>query len=159
MKQLSLILLLATSAYFACAPNAEKEPPKKAPVVQTTDSSAIKVALQMFEHFNKHDWAKMTALYSDPAEFKDPSLGTEIVKMTREETAKKYTELQGIFADVHDQVLAVYPSGDKHVVVEFVSTGTAPDGTKFKLPICTVFTIENGLITKDFTYYDNSQGE
>lgn len=31
----------------------------------------------------------------------------------------------------------------------------APDNSKFTLPICTVFTIENGLITQDFTYYDN----
>jgi hypothetical protein len=37
----------------------------------------------------------------------------------------------------------------------FVSTGTAPGSSKFGLPICTVFAIEIGLITKDFTYYDN----
>jgi ketosteroid isomerase-like protein len=54
-----------------------------------------------------------------------------------------------------DEVKAVYPSGENHIIVEFISTGTAPDNSKFELPICTIFTIENGKITKDFTYYDN----
>jgi hypothetical protein len=52
-------------------------------------------------------------------------------------------------------VIQTYPSGDKHIIVEFVSSGTAPDSSKFELAICTIFTIENGLITKDFTYFDN----
>jgi ketosteroid isomerase-like protein len=108
-----------------------------------------------FEQFNKHDWQKMAAMYSESADFKDPSLGTGIVKQTRAQTIKKYTELQQLFPDLHDEVIAVYPSEKNHVVVEFVSRGTAPDQTKFELPICTIFTIENGLITKDFTYYDN----
>ena len=62
-----------------------------------------------------------------------------------------------MFPDIKDRIVNIYPSGDKHVVVEFISTGTAPDGTKFELPICTIFTIENGKITKDFTYFDNSE--
>ena len=57
--------------------------------------------------------------------------------------------------DVKDKVIQTYPSGDNHIIVEFVSSGTAPDNSKFELPICTIFTIENGLITKDFTYFDN----
>ena len=60
-----------------------------------------------------------------------------------------------IFPDLHDKVIQIYPSGENHIIVEFVSTGTAPDNSKFELPICTIFTIENGLITKDFTYFDN----
>ena len=54
-------------------------------------------------------------------------------------------------------MVAVYPSGDKNVIVEFVSKGTLPDQSKFELPICTIFTIENGKITKDYTYFDNSK--
>ena len=38
---------------------------------------------------------------------------------------------------------------------KFVSTGTAPDNSKLELPICTIFKIENGLITKDFIYFVN----
>lgn len=114
-----------------------------------------KLVHQYFERFNKHDWKAMAAMYSDTADFKDPSLGQGVVKQTREQTITKYTELGKTFPDVHDEVLNIYPSGNNHIIVEFVSTGTAPDGTKFALPVCTIFTIENEVITKDFTYYDN----
>lgn len=114
-----------------------------------------KLVKQYFEYFNKHDWHKMAAMYSDTAAFKDPSLGQGIVKQTKAQIIKKYGELSQLFPDVKDEVISVYPSGDKHVIVEFVSTGTAPDSSKFELPICTIFKIENGLITQDYTYFDN----
>ncbi len=37
-----------------------------------------------------------------------------------------------------------------NMVVEFLSIGTAPDGSKFRLPICTVFEIKNEKISKGF---------
>lgn len=114
-----------------------------------------KVVQKYFEFFNSHDWTKMAGLYSETADFKDPSLGQGIVKQTRQQIKDKYSELNQAFPDLHDRVIQIYPSGDKFIIVEFVSTGTAPDGSKFELPICTIFTIENGVITKDFTYYDN----
>lgn len=110
---------------------------------------------QYFEYFNAHDWKNMASMYANTSDFKDPSLGTGIVKQTRQQTIEKYTALQGVFPNLHDEVLAVYLSGENHVVVEFVSSGIAADKTTFSLPICTIFTIENGLITKDFTYFDN----
>jgi len=112
---------------------------------------------QYFDHFNHHDWTKMANMYTETADFKDPSLGLAIVKQTRAQVIKKYSELHQTFPDLHDQVIKTYPSGENNIIVEFVSTGTAPDNSKFELPICTIFTIENGLITKDFTYYDNFQ--
>ncbi len=115
----------------------------------------IKITKSLYEHFNKHEWRKMAELYSENAEFKDPSLGTKIVKQTHKQIVDKYTELNATFPDIHDKVIQIYPSGNNNVIVEFVSTGTAPDHSKFELPICTIFTIENGKITKDFTYYDN----
>lgn len=114
------------------------------------------IAKSLFRYFNQHDWEKMAALYTDPAEFKDPSFGQEVVQQTRVQIVEKYRGLEEMSHDVRDDVLQIYPSGDKHVIVEFVSSGTAPDGTKWTLPICTIFTIENGQITKDFTYYDAS---
>ena len=114
-----------------------------------------KLVKQYFEHFNNHQWVKMANMYADTAEFKDPSLGQGIVKQTRQQTIDKHSELHKIFPDLHDNVIQTYPSGENHIIVEFVSTGTAPDNTKFELPICTILTIENGLITKDFTYFDN----
>jgi ketosteroid isomerase-like protein len=97
----------------------------------------------------------MANMYAETADFKDPALGKGIIKQTREQIIKKYGELSQLFPDLKDEVVSIYPSGNKHVIVEFISRGTAPDSSKFELPICTVFTIENGLITKDFTYYDN----
>lgn len=116
----------------------------------------VRIAKSVFEYFNRHDWEGMSALYTDPAEFKDPSLGQGIVKQTRAQIVQKYKGLEEMSHDVRDDLLQVYPSGDRHVIVEFVSSGTAPDGTRWTLPICTIFTIENGKITKDFTYYDAS---
>lgn len=97
----------------------------------------------------------MAALYAERASFKDPSLGIEPVTKTRTQIAKKYSEMGQMFPDIKDDVVAIHPSGNDIVTVEFVSSGTAPDGSVFKLPICTIFKIENGLITLDFTYYDN----
>lgn len=112
-----------------------------------------------FEHFNNHDWVKMANMYVEISEFKDPSLGQGIVKQTRKQIIEKYTELNKVFPDLQDKVIQTYPSGVNHIIVEFVSSGTAPDNSKFELPICTIFTIENGKITKDFTYYDNFEEE
>lgn len=118
-----------------------------------------KIVKQYFEHFNNHDWKKMSEMYTETVDFKDPSLGTGIVKQSRQQIKDKYAELNKVFPDLHDKVIQIYPSGEKHIIVEFVSTGTAPDDSKFELPICTIFTIENGLITKDFSYFDNFEEE
>ncbi|MDR2121138.1 MAG: nuclear transport factor 2 family protein [Tannerella sp.] len=111
-----------------------------------------------FELFNNHEWQKMADMYVDGAEFKDPAVGTEIFTMTKPEIAEKYSELNEIFPDLKNSVIQTYLSGDKHIVVEFVTTGTAPDDSKMELPICTIFAIESDKITKDFSYFDNSQG-
>jgi predicted SnoaL-like aldol condensation-catalyzing enzyme len=110
---------------------------------------------EYFAYFNQHEWEKMAGMYTPTADFKDPSLGLRVVKQTREQTVKKYTDLARIFPDLKDQVVRMYPSGERHVIVEFISTGTAPDSSKFELPICTIFSIDKGKITEDFTYYDN----
>jgi hypothetical protein len=110
---------------------------------------------QYFGYFNQHSWEKLASLYTDTAQFKDPTLGKGIVLQTKEQTIKKYTELNSMFPDLHDSLVNLYASGNNHVIIEFVSSGTGPDQVKFELPICTILTIENGLIIKDFTYFDN----
>lgn len=149
MKNL-FILALGTLALAACL---SKESNQQ--TTETTGVSNEKLVKQYFEYFNKHDWQQMAAMYSDTAEFKDPSLGEGIVGQTHAQIIKKYGELQQMIPDVRDSIITIYPSGDKHTIVEFISTGTAPDKSKFTLPICTIFTIDNGKITQDFTYYDN----
>jgi steroid delta-isomerase-like uncharacterized protein len=128
----------------------------KTPVLENSNKAIV---TQYFDAFNKHDWQKMAGMYSDVAAFKDPSLGVGIVQQTHAQIIQKYSELSKMFPDVKDEVSQMYPSGEKHIIVEFTSKGTAPDGSKFELPICTVFTIENGKITQDFTYYDNFENK
>ncbi len=114
-----------------------------------------KLIEELFRHFNDHDWKAYSAIYADKALFLDPSLGQVPVSQTKEQIESKYQNLQTVFPDIRDEIVHLYTSGDKHVIVEFVSTGTSGDGSKFSLPICTIFTIENGKIVDDFTYYDN----
>ena len=142
MKKLILIFSLII-AMFSCNKSSN----------QSSENQAI--IKKLYEHFNKHEWQKMADLYVEVIDFKDPSFGTEITKQTRQQTAQKYSEMEKMFPDVRDEVVQIYDSGNNVVIVEFVSTGTAPDGTKFKMPICSIYTIENGKIAKDFTYYDN----
>ena len=146
MKALSIISAVLLFNLFACT----------TPQQDTTQTdSNVRLVKEFFEHFNKHDWQKMANMYADTVEFKDPSFGTKSILQTRLQTIQKYTELNKIFSNLNDKIIALYPSGNKHIIVEFISSGTAADGTKFELPICTIFTIENNLITKDYTYYDN----
>ena len=113
-----------------------------------------KLIQNYFKLFNGHQWKNLSEMYVENAEFKDPSLGNGIVKQSKEDFIKKYSELNQIFPDIKDNVSQIYVSGN-NVIVEFTSAGTAPDQSKFELSICTIFTIENGKIIKDFTYYDN----
>ncbi len=150
MMRRLLIFSLLTFVLISC--NSSKQN-----TMGTTENE--KFVKQYFEHFNKHDFAKMANMYAETANFKDPSLGQGIVKQTRQQTIEKYTELAKYFPDLHDEVIQTYPSGDNHIIVEFISSGTGPDKVKFELPICSILTIENGLITKDFTYFDNFDEE
>ncbi len=149
MKYL-LTLLFATFALISCNNQNQKN--------MTTNENE-KLVKQYFEHFNNHEWTKMANMYTETAEFKDPTLGQGIVKQTRQQIIEKYTGLSEMFPDVKDKVIQTYPSGDNHIIVEFISSGTAPDNSKFELPICTIFTIKNGLIKKDFSYFDNFEEE
>ncbi|MEM9887163.1 MAG: nuclear transport factor 2 family protein [Bacteroidota bacterium] len=108
-----------------------------------------------FGHFNNHDWEQMANMYTQVAEFKDPALGIGAFERTRAATIAQYTTLSQMIPDVRDSVVQIYPSSNKNVIVEFISMGTAPDGTAFTLPLCAIMKIENGLITRDYVYYDN----
>ncbi len=145
MRQL-IVLITCMTAIISC---------KDAPKETNTTNSNEQLIQTYYQHFNQHDWQKMADMYTDSAAFKDPSLGTGIVMQTKAQIAQKYKGLNDMFPNIKDSVVAIYPSGKQQVIVEFVSTGTGADKSTFTLPICTIFTIENGKITKDFTYYDN----
>jgi len=107
-----------------------------------------------FGHFNNHDWEALSQMYAETAEFKDPAVGTAPYLQKREAFIQHYQSLAEMIPDVQDSVVNIYPSGSS-VTVEFISSGTAPDGSQFALPICAILTFENGLIVKDYVYYDN----
>ena len=148
----NLLFLSLVSFVFSCKQNEEK-----VIISESNSANNEKIARELFVHFNNHDWQKMADLYIENAEFKEPASGMVVHQKSKEMIIKEYSELQNQFPDVQDSVVSVYPSGDKNVIVEFVSKGTLPDQSKFELPICTIFTIENGKITKDYTYFDNSK--
>lgn len=147
MKILSFVLIVVMFSAGGCG--------KEAPPDAGHSEKNISIVKDVYRHFNAHDWRSMAALYSDSAEFKDPSFGTGIVRQSRRQTEEKYAALQRMFPDLRDDIVQIYPSGTDHVVVEFVSSATQPDGQRFSLPICTIFELQNGVIVKDFTYYDN----
>ena len=142
------IIFLSAILLFSCTAKESNE-------LDNIPEKNIAIAKKVYEAFNKHNWEEMANLYSETADFKDPSLGKEPITQTRKQTIEKYSDLAKTFPDVKDEIVSIYPSGNQHVIVEFVSSGTAPDGEKWTLPICTIFTIQSGVIVKDFTYYDN----
>ncbi len=144
MRNNILLLFLITTSTLSCNNK-----------INHTNMNNEKLIRQYFDYFNAHEWQKMAELYIEDAEFKDPSLGQGIVKQSRQQTIEKYAGLQQIFNDLRDEIQQIYLSGNDHVIVEFISSGTGPDGSEFYLPICTIFTIQDGMIVKDFTYYDN----
>lgn len=143
----TLFSLLLCGLLLAACNNKTNEP------VKDPGADNQNTITRFFELFNKHEWDKMAAIYIDSAEFKDPMYGLKTVKKSRKEIADHYQQLNSFMPDISATSVALYPSGEKHVVAEFVSVGTSGN-TKIELPICTIFTIENGMITKDYTYYD-----
>ena len=107
-----------------------------------------------FGLFNNHDWKALSNMYAEKAKFKDPALGPGIHIRTRSEFVEHYVALEEMIPDVQHSVINFHPCGNT-VVVEFISTGTGPDGERFQLPICAILTIEDGFIARDYTYYDN----
>ena len=145
MRKLTLIISSLVVVLNSCIENPKSEA-----------ANNEKLVKDYFKLFNQHKWEDLSEMYIENADFKDPSLGNKIVKQTKSDFIKKYSELANQFTDIKDEIINTYPSGKNTIVVEFISKGTAPDNSKFELPICTIFTIENNKITKDFSYYDNN---
>ena len=158
MKNLITYFLLCTLSYAiaACSGsnNQKDKEPSRPETGQVVDSTNIKIVMQNFEYFNKHDWAKKASLFADNTIFLDPSYGKEKVTKNRQQMIAKYGDLEKYIPDIRDDIQSIYPSGNT-VVVEIISHGTRPDKSDLNLPICIVYRIENGLIVEDHTYYDN----
>ncbi|HMS30617.1 MAG TPA: nuclear transport factor 2 family protein [Saprospiraceae bacterium] len=145
-NELFIIVLMITQ--ISCNNKNEKA------MLNQSETINEKIIQQYFEHFNNHEWQKMAELYANTVEIKDPAMGIQVVKFSQSDIVKKYVELQQMIPDVRDSIVNIYHANE-HIIVEFLSKGTAPDGKKFTLPICTIFEMKDGKIVKDFTYYDN----
>lgn len=68
----NVILALAISTgLISC----NSQPEQNVSNQKNPGSANIELVNQYFEHFNNHDWTKMAEMYSETADFKDPSLG------------------------------------------------------------------------------------
>jgi ketosteroid isomerase-like protein len=143
MKYLSVFVL--TFCSLSCQQ-------KQAPQSQGNDLAPL--VRQYFDYFNQHDWEKMAGMYADSASFLDPSFGVEKVKQSHAEIVTKYQQLQEAIPDVKDEIVQLYPSGPDCIIVEFLASGTGPDGQLFKMPICAILKFKAGKIVEDLTYYD-----
>jgi hypothetical protein len=148
-------MLIIAPGYWACTGEKNKSAQPAESLTTTEDSTNIKIALQLFDHFNKHDWQSYASLYTDSAKFLDPSFGKNEIVQSRAQTIKKYSDLQKIIPDVKDNLRSVSAAGQNTVIVEFISTGTLPDKSKLYLPICAIFKMQDGKIIEDHTYFDN----
>jgi ketosteroid isomerase-like protein len=124
--------------------------------IEKAPNGNMEIARKSFDAFNRHDWAAYADFYSANADFLDPSYGKEIVKQTKEQLIEKYSGFEQAIPDIKDNVVAMYEAGD-NIIVEFVSTGTLPDGSKLNLPICSVLTFKDGRIIRDATYFDEEK--
>lgn len=145
--------MLLAGMLLVCAFQKSSGQPKHGDPVSLTETNvSADIVNKMFEAFNKHDWKAMTECYIDSAEFLDPSLGKKYIKLSHAQLISKYSAIQASAPDVHDQVIATYVDKDK-VIIEFITSGTS-SGQQWSFPICTVFTIKDGKIIRDATYYD-----
>ncbi|MFN3529339.1 MAG: nuclear transport factor 2 family protein [Bacteroidia bacterium] len=115
----------------------------------------VQLIQAMFAEFNRHQWEAMAEYYAEESHVKSPETGMQEQQISRDELIAIYRQLEADVPDIKDEVVNIYPAGERHIIAEFISTGTGADGMSFALPICAIFTINGGLITSDFTYYDN----
>lgn len=126
--------------------------------LNTTEKN-IEIAKQSFAAFNEHNWEKQATFFSDTCKYLDPSYGTEYKVVSRKEKVEKYRRMQKMSPDIKDEIIEIFGVDDK-VVIQFTSSGTAMTEQgeyKWSLPICCVFTIKDGLIVADETYYNRGK--
>jgi hypothetical protein len=105
---------------------------------------------RLFTAFNRHDLNAMARLYAGDAVLESPDFCS--ARHGPEGVRKSYADLFRTFPDIIDQVTQSVASGNL-MAVQFVahSHGFKPTG---ELRLATFFTLRNGLIVRDETYFD-----
>ncbi|MCU0384069.1 MAG: nuclear transport factor 2 family protein [Cyclobacteriaceae bacterium] len=119
---------------------------------QLPEKENEKTIRKLFESFNQHNWQAMAECYADTALFLDPALGVAPISLTRADIIAKYAEMEKEIPDIRDSVLLIVTKQNQ-VWVEFISKGKLNDSVQIYLPIATHFTLLNGKVIKDNTYY------
>jgi steroid delta-isomerase-like uncharacterized protein len=144
-------LSLSLVALAACA--AADDPPATPSTPAPQEPAPERLLVEAyFAAFNQHDVDAVMDLYAPHATMLDPTYdepveGKDVIR-------QHLVDLFAAVPDVNDEVVStvVQPG---FAAVEIVATGTAVGTTEpFTLPIATIFTIADGRITRDATYYD-----
>jgi ketosteroid isomerase-like protein len=108
------------------------------------------IVQRLFSAFNRHDIDTMARLYASDAILESPDFCS--ARRGPEGVRKTYADLFRTFPDIVDQVTGSVASGER-VAVQFVAHSQG-FGASHELRLATFFTIRNGLIVHDETYFD-----
>ncbi|MCF8371866.1 MAG: nuclear transport factor 2 family protein [Bacteroidales bacterium] len=149
MKQTFLFLSVLIFIQCSCVNNSKMD----------NVENNIDIAKKSFAAFNAHNWEEQANFFSDTCQYLDPSYGDTPIVKSRIEKIGKYRKMEEMSPDIKDEITSIFGVDDK-VVVQFISSGTAKTEQgdyKWILPICCVFTFQNGFIVKDETYYNKGK--
>jgi ketosteroid isomerase-like protein len=117
------------------------------PSAQTSGQALIEAR---FATFNDHDLDGLVKLYSPTAVMTAPGYCTP--RQGEEGVRRAYGDLFKAYPTITDEVTDTVVQGD-HIAVQF----TAHVG-KYAFPIASFLTVQDGVITRDDTYFDG-QGQ
>ncbi|GAA4451786.1 hypothetical protein GCM10023189_14160 [Nibrella saemangeumensis] len=107
--------------------------------LETVQQQNIRVVRQLQAGLNQHDWAGVSQLYAERVRYKGPHTRYQEVEQTPGEVVAAYR-------GYHLEITQLYAAYEHHVVVE----GRLSQGSP--RPVCMIYTIENGRITRQYTY-------
>lgn len=105
--------------------------------------------------FNQHDWKELGKLFADSMCIKEPDNGTQIIKKSKQQQLNKLQTMHQTFPNLSRHITQLYASGNHHVIVEAITEGLAADSSQLSQSTCTIFTVENGKISREYTYHLN----
>lgn len=120
--------------------------------VSASELSARIVVEKRFAAFMRHDLDAIVALYAPDAVEISPGFCTD--RIGPEGARKTYEDLFLAFPNITDDVTAYVVDGNR-VAVQFLARSQKPDGSyAFEIRLANFLTVDNGLITRDETYFD-----
>ncbi|GAA4415041.1 hypothetical protein GCM10023187_45190 [Nibrella viscosa] len=107
--------------------------------LEAVQQQNIRVVRQLEAGLNRQDWAGVARLYAERVRYKGPHTRYREVEQTPGQVVAAYR-------GYHLEITQLYAAYEHHVVVEGQLSHGPPQ------PVCLIYTIENGRITRQFTY-------